>query len=75
MELCEKTYIYIYIYIKFAMTERRNYLVSETKFYTTMFFTESLLATEMTKNWNTYKWTCLFRTFSIRITKILMYQY
>ena len=48
MELCEKTYIYIYI--KFAMTERRNYLVSETKFYTTMFFTESLLATEMTKN-------------------------
>ena len=35
--------------IKFVTTERRNYLVSESNYHTTMFFTEHLLAIEMKK--------------------------
>ena len=37
--------------IKIVITERRrNYLVTETNFHTTKFFTENLLATEMKTN-------------------------
>ena len=45
--------------IKLVTTERRrNYLVSETNYHTTKFFTEHLLAIEMKKkkkNRNTYE--------------------
>ena len=38
-------------HIKLVTTEkRRNYFVSEPNYYTTRFFTEHLLATEMKKN-------------------------
>ena len=37
--------------IKLVITERkRNYLVSESNYHTTKFFTENLLAIEMKKN-------------------------
>ena len=53
--------------IKLVTTERRRiYLVSESNFDTTKFFTENLLAIEIKKQ--KYLWiTCLFRIFSTRI--------
>ena len=53
--------------IKLVTTERRRiYLVSESNFHTTKFFTENLLAIEIKKL--KYLWkTCLFRIFSTRI--------
>ena len=54
--------------IKIVTAERkRNYLVSQQNYHTTKFFTEYLLAIEMKKHRNTYKQTCLFRTFNTRI--------
>ena len=45
---CEKT-------IKFVTTERRrHYLISESNYHTTKFFTEKLLPIEIKKNSNTY---------------------
>ena len=43
-------------YIKLVTIERRkNYVTSEPNYHTTKFFTETLLAREMKKNWNTYE--------------------
>ena len=42
--------------IKLATTEQgRNYLLSESNYYTTKFFSENLLATEMKKNTDTHE--------------------
>ena len=42
--------------IKLATTDRkRNYLLLEPNYHTTMFFTENLLAIEMKRNRNTYE--------------------
>ena len=42
--------------IKLVATEkRRNYLVSEPNYYTTSFLSQTLLATEITKNTNTHE--------------------
>ena len=42
--------------IKLVTTERRsNYLVSETNYHITKFFTENCLAIEIKKNWNSYE--------------------
>ena len=50
-------------------------MVSERNYKTTKFSTENVLAIEMKKkNRDTFKYTCLFRTFNARIKKILKYE-
>ena len=57
--------------IKLVTTERRrNYVVSESNYHTTKFFTEHLLAIEMKKKTKTeilMNKTCVFGTFNTRI--------
>ena len=53
--------------IKFITTEgKRNYLVSELNYHTAKFFTENLLAIDMTKNSDINEYACLFRFINIR---------
>ena len=58
MQLMEKTMENVRKHrdIKLATTkERGNYLVSETNYHTTIFFSENLLAIEMGKKTNNYE--------------------
>ena len=48
--------------IKLVTTERRNYLVSESNYHTTKFFTEHLLAIEMKKKKDTDSFIVYIKT-------------
>ena len=67
-------------HIKLVTTEkRRNYFVSEPNYYTTKFFTEHLLATEMKKTKKqteilTNKPVCLGLSV-LELSEILMYEF
>ena len=64
---------------KLVTTEkRRNYFVSKPNYYSTELFTESALAIEMKKNWNTYEWlyipVCLGLSI-LEVSEILMCEF
>ena len=62
--------------IKLVTTEkRRNYLVSEPKYYTTKFFTENLLAIEMKKTKILMNKLVYLGRSILELSKILMYQF
>ena len=62
--------------IKLVTTEkRRNYLVSEPKYYTTKFFTENLLAIEMKKTKILMNKLVYLGRSILELSKILMYEF
>ena len=62
--------------IKFVTTERRrNYLASEPNFYTTKFFTENLLATEMRKTQMLMNKPVYLGLSISDLSKIVMYEF
>ena len=50
-----------------AAEKRRTFVVSETNYHITKFFTEHLLAIKKKKDRCNYEQTCVFRTFNTRI--------
>ena len=61
--------------IKLVTRERRkNYLVSETSYHTTKFFTENLLAIETKKKLDSYEKSVYLGLPILELSKILVYE-